>query len=52
MRKDELSLSSRQRGGYFCKSRVRHVAVNRPEIRVIEDIQEVEAELEIASFAQ
>lgn len=44
----QLQLPGTKRRGDFAKSAVRHVGVNRPEIHVIEHVEEVEPELKIA----
>jgi hypothetical protein len=49
---DKLNLPGRQSRGYFPECQVSHISVDRPEVRAIEKIHKVEAQLEIAPFAE
>lgn len=48
----ELQLSGRERRECFAKPRITHISVDRTEVRMVGQVNEIEAELQIALFAQ
>jgi hypothetical protein len=49
---NKLNLPRGQRRRHSAESKISHISVDRPEVGVVEEVQEIEPQLQIAGFAE